>query len=348
MKTRHFFAGVNSPLGFYSHFDMIAPDKECKRKIYIKGGPGTGKSSLMKRIAAFAAEEGYDTDVFHCSSDPASLDGVYIPKLKTAVVDATAPHGDDPDFPGANGEIFNAASYIKKDSLKEHLGDIIHFADYKKSAFSRAYAYLKAAAPLLRGIEESYCDKMYIHGVDIEAERAIEKYIPDIIMPKTGKIRKLFLSAVCPEGYVNYSESAFSPRGTVTVKGAGSRAFCGKVLGAALSRGFSAEAFYCPTAPSDAPEHINIPELKLAFTTYNHFHHFGGAETVDLNEYMCGVPETADTDWREAENLMALAQTALSDARAAHKCLEDFYVPSMDFEALSKEADKLIDSIFNS
>ncbi|MBO4898130.1 MAG: hypothetical protein J5590_07530 [Clostridia bacterium] len=346
MKTRHFFAGVNSPSGFYSHFDMIAPDKDCKRKIYIKGGPGTGKSSLMKKIAAYAAEEGYDTDVFHCSSDAASLDGVYIPKLKTAVVDATAPHGDDPDFPGLNGGIFNAAAYLRRESLKEHYGDIIHFANYKKTAFSRAYAYLSAAAPLLQSIEKSYREKMYMHGVEIEAQRTISKYLPDIIMPKTGKLRKLFLSAVCPEGYVNYLDSAFSPRNTVTVKGAGSRDFCGRVLNAALSRGFSAEAFYCPMAPGAAPEHIIIPELKIAFTTYNHFHHFQGADTIDLNEYTGGVPETADADWREAENLLLAAQTALSDARAAHKCLEDFYVPAMDFESLSKDAEKIIDSIF--
>ena len=346
MKTRHFFAGVNSPSGFYSHFDMIAGDSECKRKIYIKGGPGTGKSSMMKKIAAFAAEEGYDTDVFHCSSDSASLDGVYIPKLKTAAVDATAPHGDDPDFPGANGELFNAAAFLRKDELKEHLSDIIYFASYKKNAFSRAYAYLAAAEPLLRNIEKTYREKMYMHGVDIEAEKAIAKYMPDIIMPKTGKLRKLFLSAVCPEGYVNYLDSAFSPRTTVTVKGVGNRDFMAKVLSAALMRGFSAEAFYCPMAPSDAPEHIIIPELKTAFTSYNHFHHFEGAETIDLNEYMGGVPETADADWREAENLLLAAQTALSDARTAHKCLEDFYVPAMDFEALSKEADKLINSIF--
>lgn len=347
MKTRHFFAGVNSPLGFYSCFDMIAPDSECKRKIYIKGGPGTGKSTLMKKIAAFAAEEGYDTDIFHCSSDSASLDGVYIPALKTAAVDATAPHGDDPDYPGINGEIFNAAKYLSKNSLKEHFSDIIHFADYKTRAFQRAYAYLAAAAPIIQNTEKSYCEKMYMHGVDIEADKAISKYLPDIIMPKTGKLRRLFLSAVCPEGYVNYLDTVFTPRHTVTVKGGGSREFMKRIMDAALQRGFFVEAFYCPMAPSSEPEHINISELKLAFTTYNYFHHFSGLETIDLNEYMGGVPSSADADWHMAETLLEGAQMSLSEARTAHSCLENFYVPAMDFDLLSKDADKLIGSIFN-
>ena len=52
MKTgriRHFFAGGNTGVGFYSFYDqVVGPDPN---HLYIlKGGPGTGKSTFMRQI----------------------------------------------------------------------------------------------------------------------------------------------------------------------------------------------------------------------------------------------------------------------------------------------------------
>ena len=134
MKSRHFFAGVNTPSGFYSCFDAIADERKAVRKVCIKGGPGTGKSSLMKRIVKKAEEEGYKADVFHCSSDPASLDGVYFPKLRTALLDATSPHAAEPMFPGLCGEYYDCAKYIKRDAIEKYHDDTIHFSQHKVMA----------------------------------------------------------------------------------------------------------------------------------------------------------------------------------------------------------------------
>ncbi|MEG2120270.1 MAG: hypothetical protein RRY53_07915, partial [Pseudoflavonifractor sp.] len=46
-----FFLGANSPTGFYSLYDQLI-DPEAAADIFIlKGGPGCGKSSLMRRVA---------------------------------------------------------------------------------------------------------------------------------------------------------------------------------------------------------------------------------------------------------------------------------------------------------
>ena len=88
-----YFLGANSPSGFYSLYSELLPP-ETARAIYIlKGGPGCGKSTLMRKIGARMEQEGLETEYILCSGDPDSLDAVILPQKAVAVVDGTAPHG---------------------------------------------------------------------------------------------------------------------------------------------------------------------------------------------------------------------------------------------------------------
>ena len=69
-----FFASSNSSEGFKSYYPEVFA--RANRLYVIKGGPGTGKSSLMRRAAAAAEKKGFATEHYFCSSDPSSLDGV--------------------------------------------------------------------------------------------------------------------------------------------------------------------------------------------------------------------------------------------------------------------------------
>lgn len=91
-----YFLGANAPTGFYSLYsELIRP--ETARAIYIlKGGPGCGKSTLMRRVAARMEGEGQETEYILCSGDPDSLDALLLPQLNVALVDGTAPHGIAP------------------------------------------------------------------------------------------------------------------------------------------------------------------------------------------------------------------------------------------------------------
>ena len=98
-KARNMFPGGNTSKGFYSRFDNIISPEEARRIFVIKGGPGTGKSTLMKNISEIMTDHGYDVELMHCSSDSKSLDGVVIPELRVALIDGTAPHVTDPKAP---------------------------------------------------------------------------------------------------------------------------------------------------------------------------------------------------------------------------------------------------------
>lgn len=87
-----YFLGANSPGGFYSLYDQLLPPERAQCIYILKGGPGCGKSTLMRRVAQRMEEKGIPVERILCSGDPDSLDGVVIPALEAALVDGTAPH----------------------------------------------------------------------------------------------------------------------------------------------------------------------------------------------------------------------------------------------------------------
>lgn len=88
-----FYLGANAPSGFYSLYDQLIDPDQAQDVMILKGGPGCGKSSLMRKVGAAMEEQGLAVEYIQCSGDPDSLDAVIIPTLATAIVDGTAPHG---------------------------------------------------------------------------------------------------------------------------------------------------------------------------------------------------------------------------------------------------------------
>ena len=52
-----FYLGANTPQGFFSYYDELNNAAKT-RKYIIKGGPGTGKSSFMRKFADTAKKGG--------------------------------------------------------------------------------------------------------------------------------------------------------------------------------------------------------------------------------------------------------------------------------------------------
>ncbi len=81
-----------------------------ERRFFIKGRPGTGKSTLLKKLAAAAREGGFFTEIYRCSLDPNSYDMVVVRGLGLCVFDSTAPHEYFPEREGDQViDIYDAA-----------------------------------------------------------------------------------------------------------------------------------------------------------------------------------------------------------------------------------------------
>ena len=141
-KGRHFFAASNTKDGFVSYFDEIFEENECDRVYILKGGPGCGKSTFMKKLGKSAEEKGYECEYFHCSSDPESLDGIIVRDIKIAVVDGTSPHAVEPSLSGAREIIIDLGRGWDTDKLYENKDSIKKLAELKKQHYKDCYSYL--------------------------------------------------------------------------------------------------------------------------------------------------------------------------------------------------------------
>lgn len=142
---KHFFAAANTSSGFVSFFDRLFDPKTLKKIYILKGGPGVGKSTLMKNAAKAAEKKGYSPIFYHCSSDPKSLDGVIIPETGKAILDGTAPHTVDPRYAGAKEEIINLGEAWNIPLLEKESRRICEISDCKSAHYRTAYRLLAAA-----------------------------------------------------------------------------------------------------------------------------------------------------------------------------------------------------------
>ena len=138
----NFFAASNSAQGFKCYYNDCFANLD---KLYIiKGGPGTGKSGLMRRILEKAVLSGYDVEKFYCSSDQNSLDGIIIYRDKKSIgfIDGTNPHSFDMRIAGARDNIINLGEFWDEDLLVGKRDDIISLSAQKSREYEVAYKYL--------------------------------------------------------------------------------------------------------------------------------------------------------------------------------------------------------------
>lgn len=84
------FFGASTPDGSVNYIENLTIP--IKNRYFIKGRPGTGKSTFMKKILRKLQDFDYDCEIYYCSFDKNSLDMVLIPELSVCVFDSTAPH----------------------------------------------------------------------------------------------------------------------------------------------------------------------------------------------------------------------------------------------------------------
>ncbi len=84
------FFGTVTPTENVNFIDDLTVDME--KRYFIKGRPGTGKSTFLKKLSAKLNLMGYDVEEYYCSFDSNSLDMVVCRELSFCVFDSTSPH----------------------------------------------------------------------------------------------------------------------------------------------------------------------------------------------------------------------------------------------------------------
>lgn len=149
-EPNSYFIGANSERGFILAQNEKLSEENFDRVFILKGGPGTGKSTFMKKASNEAKKKNYNVEYYYCSSDPDSLDAVIIENAdrRFMIIDGTNPHITEMCYPGAVSEIINLSIMWDNALLGEYKEKIFELTKKKGSCFDDAYKYLSAASQL--------------------------------------------------------------------------------------------------------------------------------------------------------------------------------------------------------
>lgn len=351
------FLGANTPQGFVSFFDeLYNPYENCSAYI-IKGGPGTGKSTLMKAIASECETRGFATEKIYCSSDPDSLDALIIPEINISIADGTSPHIVEPRFPGACENIINTGDCWDKYKLRAKADEIRSLTLENSIHHRRSAKYLAAAGNITEEnlrLTSKYIDKDKTENF---AFRFVQRELPKKKHSSPGKKSKRFISAVTPKGKIFLDENirALSYRviGIEDEYSAVSGTIAERIGDTAVRNGYDVIFCHCPMKPKMQCEHIIIPEKNLALMTIrsNHNINIEFDRIIHTKRFFYeGINEHSyylRFNRKLIKELTDEAINALKSAKHTHDKLEKIYVDAMDFANLEKYIDRLHKDIFN-
>ena len=341
-KATYLFPGSNTPAGFLSFYREGL--KGTEHVFILKGGPGCGKSTLMRKIGLHMLERGYDVEFWQCSSDNDSLDGVRIPALSVAIVDGTAPHTLDPLYPGAVEEIVNLGEHWQSAALRRQQEEIISLSQRISERYAFCYGKLREAGALLETEQAENSD----HADTSILEQTLHDLADHIFSTDQPRGRHLFASAVTPRGLIRFTEPLsrrmrrrFILTGPV---GGGKEQLIAALAHLAEEKGHRADIYHHTLLP-ETIELLLLPELEIAVVAAER----PPQETLPGDTVIvCGKAhdEAAAAALQEqVETLVAAAANYIAEARALHDSLEAIYRKAVDFPAVESTGNRLFSRI---
>lgn len=357
MSQIQYFLGGNTPSGFYSLYHELSDPHRIRALYILKGGPGCGKSTLMKRVARHAQAAGLDTVLIPCSGDPDSLDGLILPRLSAAIVDGTAPHVVEPVCPGAVERYVDLSHYYDRDALQPLKADLLAASDACHRCYRRAYRCLGAAGELRKNMTELLTTDGMHQKLARRAKGIAGRELKRSADSRgEGQLSHRFLSAVtCSGPIVLWDTVAAQAERVYALADSFGLAhdLLAPLLTAALAAGHDAVACPDPMAP-DRLAHLIFPGLSLAFVTsspeqpwpHRTYRRLRLDAMADSDVFRINRPRLRFTR-KVAAALSEEGISALAHAKENHDRLEALYNPHVDFAGVCSAADRLAEEILS-
>lgn len=366
-----YFLGSNTHSGFCGFYDETT--RGINQVYLLKGGAGTGKSSLMKKVLKVALDKGCHCESWHCSGDPNSLDGVYILDNDTAVIDATSPHAVEPWIPVLKDDIVNLLEYVDKGKIKKHREIIEKLSNDKKQCFSSGYEHLNIAychfAQNRRMVAMTMNDDLIVSKAkefardilyDLSCKNDMDESIAhcdESVENHHNKsherdfakgLDKRFFRAITPDGVVNFFDN-FKDKNLWHIKGESASVdlFLTTTLQQILNAKLQGEKIKIVvfSNPLDATQLDGFMVGDTIVVGVD----CTGAMVYDLRWYEGDFDKYAVSRAKmKMKEEIDLAVDYFAKARSAHLAIEKYYTSAMDFDGINRLTNQLLCKIFES
>lgn len=336
---KQYLIASNSAAGFVSFADNFLKDAE---RVYIlKGSPGCGKSTFMKRIGNELLQEGFSVDFVNSPADANSVDGIFVHDIGVAIVNGISPGIIDPKYPGAIDRLLDFGEYWDMDYLRNNKEEIKKYFDEIEIEYRLLFEHLRNA----KLIHDRW-EKEYLKGMDFsKAEEITASLIKNIISDKKeskGREWHRFSGAMTPQGNINFYALLINDiKNRYIVKGrpgTGKSTMTRKIAKTALEAGYNVEYYHCAFDP-DSIDMIIIPELSFAILDGTAPHVVDPGELdklVDMFECIdTNIVHEYDEPIKSIEKEYAeeidKAKKVYSKIKDLNDKLESYYINATDF-----------------
>ncbi len=328
-----YFGASNGYHGFKSLFGEIFSPKSFNKVFVIKGGPGTGKSSLMKRVKDSIMSLGAECECIYCSSDPSSLDGVILENgnKRVAILDGTAPHETDAVYPGCKDEIVNLLDGFDDSRLQVRESEILTLVGRKKEYYKKAYLELSLAGKIHAYLLERAKEKFNFR-------KAFEELMSFKYDGYKARGRRILLSAFGSSGYKSLPMK--KEKATVYLKGNG---YSDEIMMGLLYNGES-DLYKFDEVYLSPFNHAVAEGLRLGEKTVSRIE--SRADSVIDCDSFCSfdLSEEKELIRKEKESLYA-SKCYFSSASREHFRLEDIYKEAMDFTLNDRHCERITERV---
>jgi len=341
VNRKKYFAASNTEKGFVSYFSENFRDRSHRCYI-IKGGPGTGKSRLMNEMGEAFESAGGCVEYYYCSSDPTSLDGLFVDLdgERVSVIDGTAPHAEDIKNPGVVDNIIDIGRFWDTKILRENSREISMWGRKKSEAYFLAYRALSAYGGLTRMADAFVEDCTDIAAIEEESSKIA------VSLPTEPRLYSP-LSAIGMCGRVEFDSFRENAHLTLSVtdnRGYGvSYLYLNRLIDYCGGGRISPHSILAGRCSALLLGGVAVVESNISKAD---------EKCVDISEFVdrsafLSVKERVDHLRGLANGALSEAERSFRDAGEAHMKIEEIFISAMDFGAKEAYSRELCEKIRN-
>lgn len=169
-RVRHFYAAAITPQGVCSFLENLFDPLE--RRIVIKGRPGTGKNTIVRKIMEEGISRGLTMDICHCALDPDKYEHLIFPEIGVGVVTSMPPHEYEPK----EGDIIvDTEKYLDLERLNKYHEEMEEALKKYDILFNNALSFLSKTKQVRDGLEKHYSSNTNFEMADEKRNEVLER-----------------------------------------------------------------------------------------------------------------------------------------------------------------------------